>query len=366
MIIKDFRQLLIHDETDETVHRLDTFSYLNFLSEYFQHLSTFSICLLLQWTHILNILDYTQESWWSAMLTIPMSNSPMTHLALTGQLQSYCDLICRHELYVEHLTSILTQRYLLYLLFEQSDTCSYVHNLFGLIHRTSAASHLFVESIYTNWDYLLKSNPILLSLKILRTLESIHLDESGLLLVLLIEQFLTLPYLAILRLAELIICRRIEMMLTFDENILIQQLMPKHLPSILQNLSKQNQQNLNKHDLKSNEHLYALIQRLITKINYDSSNISIERTKQDFVFNLNSNDEDFILNWIKHVHCPIDVTPKVYAQMLKNVAYKKLLPFMMSPVNKNKKKLLDLRIDFVFISSRILFGCQCLIVFCLQ
>ncbi|CAF5119352.1 unnamed protein product, partial [Rotaria sp. Silwood1] len=53
-------------------------------------------------------------------------------------------------------------------LFEQSDTCTYGHNLFDLIHRTSVASLLFV-------------------------CEGIDLDESGLVLVLLIEQFLPLP-----------------------------------------------------------------------------------------------------------------------------------------------------------------------------
>jgi hypothetical protein len=329
-IVHDFRQLLIHDETDETVHRLDSFSYLTILSEYFKLLSSFYIPLLLQWTHIFNILDYTQEAWWSSMLTIPTPSSLITHLSISGQLQSYCDLICRHELYVEHLTSIITHRHLLFLLFEQSDTCTYVHNVFGLIHRTSVASHLFVESIYTNWDNLLKRNKILLTLKILRTLEGIHLDESGLLLVLLIEQFLALPYLSILRLAELIVCRRIEMMLTFDEQTLTNQLMPKYLPLIVQTLAT-SQNNNQKHDIKSNEHLWALIQRLIGKINYTPT-VAIDIVKQEFP-NLNSNDEDFILSWIRKVHCPLDITPKIYAQMLKNVAYKKLLPFMMSPVS---------------------------------
>ncbi|CAF1277551.1 unnamed protein product [Adineta ricciae] len=326
-IVNDFRQLLIHDETDETVHRLDSFSYLAILSEYFKLLSSFYIPLLLQWTHILNILDYTQEAWWSSMLSIPTPSSLITHLSITGQLQSYCDLICRHELYVEHLTSIITHRHLLFLLFEQSDTCTHVHNLFGLIHRTPVASHLFVESIYTNWDHLLKKNQLLLAMKILRILEGIHLDESGLLLVLLIEQFLTLPYISVLRLAELIVCRRIEMMLTFDEQTLNRQLIPKNLPLILQALVPP--QNSNQHDVKSNEHLWALIQRLVGKVNYTPT-ISMDVVKPEFK-NVNINDEDFILNWIRNVHCPLDVTPKIYAQMLKNVVYKKLLPFMMSP-----------------------------------
>ncbi|CAF5062571.1 unnamed protein product, partial [Rotaria sp. Silwood1] len=50
--------------------------------------------------------------------------------------------------------------------------------------------------------------------------EGIHLDESGLLLVLLVEQFLPLPYTSVLRLAELIVYDCIEMMLTLDQQTL--------------------------------------------------------------------------------------------------------------------------------------------------
>ncbi|CAF1509825.1 unnamed protein product, partial [Rotaria sp. Silwood1] len=70
--------------------------------------------LLLQWTHILNILDYIQEAWWSPILT-PLSL--ITHLSISSQLQSYCDLIYHHELYVEHFISITTHYQLLLLFF---------------------------------------------------------------------------------------------------------------------------------------------------------------------------------------------------------------------------------------------------------
>jgi hypothetical protein len=330
-IVHDFRQLLLHDQTDESVHRLDQFSYLTTLTDHFKLLSSYSIPLLLQWTHLLNILDYTEEAWWSSMLTIPTPSSLTAHLSMTGQLQSFCDLICRHELYVEHLTSIITHRHLLVILFEQSDTCTYVHNLFGLIHRTSIASHLFVESIYTHWDYLSKRNQLLLSLKILRTLENIHLDHSGLLLVLLIEQFFTLPYPSVLRLAELIVCRRIEKMLTLNEDILTEQLMPKYLPLLTQAYSSVQQQQ-SKIQMKSNAHLWALVERLLTRVNNPSMTHTISSNQIDS-HNWFNHDEDFILNWIKHVQCPSDITPNIYAQMLKTVTYKKLLPFMMSPVS---------------------------------
>ncbi len=88
-IVHDFRKLIIDDELDETVHRLDSFPYLTNLSDYFKLLSSFYIPLLIQWTHILNTLDYIQEAWWSSMLTIPIPSSLITHLSISGQLQSY-------------------------------------------------------------------------------------------------------------------------------------------------------------------------------------------------------------------------------------------------------------------------------------
>ncbi|CAF1230283.1 unnamed protein product [Rotaria sp. Silwood1] len=62
------------------------------------------------------------ETWWSSILT---PSSLITHLSISGQLQSYCDLIRRHELYVEYLTSLITHpQLLLFFLFEQNDRCT--------------------------------------------------------------------------------------------------------------------------------------------------------------------------------------------------------------------------------------------------
>ncbi|CAF4846201.1 unnamed protein product [Rotaria sp. Silwood1] len=99
------------------------------------------------------------ETWWSSILT---PSSSITHLSISGQLQSYCGLIRRHELYVEYLTSLITHpQLLLFFYLNKMIDVHNVYNLFGLIYRTSVASHLFVESIF----------------------EGIDLDESGLLLV---------------------------------------------------------------------------------------------------------------------------------------------------------------------------------------
>ncbi|CAF1042751.1 unnamed protein product [Rotaria sordida] len=70
--------------------------------------------------------------------------------------------------------------------------------------------------------------------------ETVHcLDKFSYLtiLILLIEQFLILPRISVLGLAELFICRHIEMMSTLDEQSLNKQLLPKYLSLILQILS---------------------------------------------------------------------------------------------------------------------------------
>ncbi|CAF1411944.1 unnamed protein product [Rotaria sp. Silwood1] len=68
------------------------------------------------------MLDYTQEACWSLTLT---PSSSRINLSISGQLQSYCDLIYHHKLYVEHFTSITTHYQLLLLFFILSYT-SYI------------------------------------------------------------------------------------------------------------------------------------------------------------------------------------------------------------------------------------------------
>jgi len=169
-IVHHICQWLIRNQTNETVHRLDSFSYLIILTDYFKVLSSFSIRLLLQWTHLLNILDYSEEACYSSILSIRTLSSLITDPYLTGQFQSYCHLVSlsRHQRYVEHLTSIIIHRHLC-LLFEQSH-------------------------ISTNYYYLCKRNQLLLLLLKIHSLESIDLDESAHLLLILIEQLLTFAY----------------------------------------------------------------------------------------------------------------------------------------------------------------------------
>ncbi|CAF3504762.1 unnamed protein product [Rotaria sp. Silwood1] len=59
-------------------------------------------------------MKFIVQAWWSPILT---PSSLITHLSISSQLQSYCDLIYHHELYVEHFISITTHYQLLLLFF---------------------------------------------------------------------------------------------------------------------------------------------------------------------------------------------------------------------------------------------------------
>ncbi|CAF1302126.1 unnamed protein product [Rotaria sp. Silwood1] len=93
--------LLAHLQSQVISNVLNYYDY-HFISHYYYN------------GHILNMLDYTQEECWSSILT---PSSSRIHLSISGQLQSYCDLIYHHELYVEHFTSITTHYQLLLLFF---------------------------------------------------------------------------------------------------------------------------------------------------------------------------------------------------------------------------------------------------------
>ncbi|CAF0989463.1 unnamed protein product [Didymodactylos carnosus] len=325
-ITSGLHYLLIQD--DNEIQRLDNFSYLTVLSEHFKQLSFYYAPFLIQWTQIMNLLDYTNETWWKQIFNIGGSDSYTCQIVNYGQLIIYCDLICRHELYVEHLTSILTNRSYLIMLFEHVGNSNekYIQDLISLIHRNSAASNLYIEAIFANWNYIMgkyftqNGSSGLFALKILRTLEAIHLDQSGILLLLLIENFLQLPYMTIIRLAETIICRRIEMMLTIDVNNLEKQLMPKNLPIILKLLSM-------KEKNKRNERLTALVQRMAKQINYNDINLEIQL---ETIHHSNTINDDSLLNMLRHMKCPNDITAKMYATVLASITYKNLLPYMMS------------------------------------
>ncbi|CAF4610323.1 unnamed protein product [Rotaria sp. Silwood2] len=134
--------------------------------------------------------------------------------------------------------------------------------------------NLTEDAILTRWNVILSLINGTRDETFILTLLRILLDENGLVLVLLIEQFIQLSYISVLHLAELIVYDRIEIMLILDQQTLNKQLLSKYLPLALQILS-------------------------IIK--------SIDIIKEDF----------------NNLNCSMDITQKIDGQMPKNVTCKK-------------------------------------------
>jgi hypothetical protein len=141
----------------------------------------------------------------------------------------YCDyMTSRNQLdNTVGLTMILVNN--LVELFELSAHESTVWDLLSTIHRNSAASCLFIQSINLNWPSLVSKRKLYLLLNLLKSLEGVHLSASSHLLNLLIDKYFGLPYLSLVRYADHIACQRVEMMQSLAAEELLNQLTEQHV-----------------------------------------------------------------------------------------------------------------------------------------
>lgn len=141
----------------------------------------------------------------------------------------YCDyMTSRNQLdNTVGLTMILVNN--LVELFELSAHESTVWDLLSTIHRNSAASCLFIQSINLNWSSLVSKRKLYLLLNLLKSLEGVHLSASSHLLNLLIDKYFNLPYLSLVRYADHIACQRVEMMQSLATDELLNQLTEQHV-----------------------------------------------------------------------------------------------------------------------------------------
>ncbi|XP_030848870.1 huntingtin [Strongylocentrotus purpuratus] len=202
---------------------------LDHLNEVFHSLIQTDPVLVLQWCQLLLLLNYDSTDWWMRILHTPkkpplsksMSSGSLDHLETNlepelstaeevvkqGALVLFCDYVCENEadaeplswLVVNHVNDIVQLSYELP-----------VQDLVSAIHRNSAASGLFLRAINIRFSHM--NNPCLVR-QTLRLLDGIHLTQSGMLLTLLIEKFLTTHWQSVGRVASGLACRRVEMLL---------------------------------------------------------------------------------------------------------------------------------------------------------
>ena len=100
----------------------------------------------------------------------------------------------------------------------------HVWRLLASIHRNASASSLLIHSVGACWPRLCAKSRLYLLHACLRALEGVHLSASQHLVCLLMDKFIELPYLSLVRYADHIACQRIEMLQSLPGDELARQL----------------------------------------------------------------------------------------------------------------------------------------------
>ncbi|XP_053407184.1 huntingtin-like isoform X2 [Mercenaria mercenaria] len=209
--------------------------------------------LTLQWCNVLILMNFSDQSFWSDVVKTPkkyiMASSSSSaeekspeetdvqspraqrccndEILRRGGLILFCDYACENLNDSEHMTWVLINH--VRDLIELSEEAP-VQDFIGAIHRNSAASSLFIQAIHARWEDVTRPS---LVRKTLKCLDAIHFSQSGALLTLLIDKFLSTHHLAVARACDNIACRRVEMLLAESPQERAQQLPLEDLDKLL-------------------------------------------------------------------------------------------------------------------------------------
>uniref|UniRef100_A0A8C3YS16 Huntingtin n=1 Tax=Catagonus wagneri TaxID=51154 RepID=A0A8C3YS16_9CETA len=189
--------------------------------------------LVLLWCQILLLVSHTDRRWWAEVQQTPRRRSLSSTKSLGPQMSGedeacdsaprlgvcnreivrrgavilFCDYVCQNLHDSEHLTWLVVNHIqdLIHLSHEPP-----VQDFISAVHRSSAASGLFIQAIQSRCENL--SAPTTLK-KTLQCLEGIHLSQSGAVLTLYVDKLLCTPFRVLARMVDTLACRRVEMLL---------------------------------------------------------------------------------------------------------------------------------------------------------
>ncbi|ESO95031.1 hypothetical protein LOTGIDRAFT_160793 [Lottia gigantea] len=299
--------------------------------------------LALHWSNILILLNYDNQKLWTQILQTPQKYHIVTpgryssgnlessrrllqccnlEILRRGGLILYCDYVVENLSNAEHMTW-LTVNHVSDLIELTSE--SPVQDFISAIHRNPAASSMFVQAINSRCDHV--TRPSLIR-KTLKSLEAIHLSQSGSLLQLLIDKFLNTHQLSIARMCDTIACRRVEMLLIESEEESKKQLPLEDLDKLLQFMKTNNL-------IKRHARLASLLSKFRTLFNAEKElNLSPERTHPLVFTSTNITDinidKDFYSDVVKDQCFSIDPNVRECAFLLQRLDYADVLAITMT------------------------------------
>ncbi|XP_050396465.2 huntingtin [Patella vulgata] len=299
--------------------------------------------LALHWSNILILLNYDNQKLWNQILQTPQKYHLVIPGLQTGNIMEpsrkllqccnleilrrgglilYCDYVVENLSNAEHITW-LTVNHVSDLI--ELTPESPVQDFISAIHRNPAASSMFVQAINTRCDHV--TRPSLIR-KTLKSLEAIHLSQSGSLLQLLIDKFLNTHQLSVARMCDTIACRRVEMLLVETVEESKHQLPLEDLDKLLQFMKTHNL-------VKRHARLASLLAKFRTIFTPETElNLSPERTHPlvltpGEVSDINVN-KDFYLSIVKDQCFGVDPNVRECAFLLQRLDYADILSITMT------------------------------------
>ncbi|KAF6030712.1 hypothetical protein EB796_010963 [Bugula neritina] len=281
--------------------------------------------LTLQWSYILMLLNYDSHSWWEGVLRTPKDSDEDTELGVsplltlheriikcTG-LAMYCDYVVEnmHDaqhltwLTVNHVNDIIDQLH-------ESPVSDFMSTVFG----NSSASGLFISAIQSRYN--MNSTPTKLY-NVVSCLRNMHNEQSGAVTMLLIEKMMSSSHSGISRLCDSVACRRLEVLLSEDEQTVHKQLMAEDVLKMMVTLHNSK---------RTHRRLLSLVDKLRATF-YPTALSPISLTQADIQSaQQNMADKDFYLLVTKSVCSDNRNSPKLCASLLGSLGLKDILAIM--------------------------------------
>ncbi|XP_067936803.1 huntingtin-like [Watersipora subatra] len=296
------------------------------INMYLEGVGTRYPTITLQWSYILMLLNYNDQTWWRQTLRTyedfgeSSSSSASKKLPINEEiikcagLAMYCDYVVENIHDAEHLTWLTVNH--VNDIVEQLHEAP-VHDFMSAVYGNSSASGLFISAIQSR--YKMDASPSKLY-KLVTCLRSMHKDQSGLVVLLLTEKMLSVGHSGIGRLADSVACRRLEVLLAETEETVHKQLSEDDITKILVIL----QGNKRKH-----RRLLALVEKLRSR--FYPTVIPPLAFSDSALASLPSQlaDKDFYLYITKLVCSNVQSSPRLCASLLGSLEAPDILSIML-------------------------------------
>lgn len=327
------------NESESTAKNSSVYYSISDINNMFLKLGSSYPTLVIQWCNVLTLLNCDSQDFWPRILQPYSCSQSVSRVSLSkqsleknsctllpcnldmvrrGGIILLCDYVCENPNDAEHMTWLIVNHVndLIHLSLETT-----VQDFISAIHRNPAASGLLIQAINARCNDF--SRPSFLK-RALNCLESIHPSQSGSLLILLIDKFLSTHHVAVARKCDSLACRRVEILLSDTTENAMAQLPVDDIDKLLEVIK-------NAGIVKRHQHLVSLLERLRTSLSGVVSPSLVHPLAQGVIqvqdFDLN---KEWFLKYVREQCFSSSAQTKECVLLLSQLKYEDALAIMVS------------------------------------